>query len=184
MATRTEKGKSYKYFQPVGWKFIAFEDVEVCIAPLAEDFKHAMDCEIKGYRTVKKGEEFSLNRYETMELITRAEYNGIFTGNGFAVFGDIKRSEARVDSKGKKIPMVALKFQHSVKSVKDYYEIISEENEDGTYQVKSGFEIFAVYDKVKGTAAKHFTEEKAHQRREAKCTASREFFNRVDVNKE
>ena len=79
----------------VGYAFKALEDMKVPRANLKHGFKNLMDVEDMTEETVKAGETFNLNIFETGALISRPEFAGTFTGEGTGVYLSVKFSQNR-----------------------------------------------------------------------------------------
>lgn len=133
---RVSGGQSVPCYKPVGYKFIALEDMTVPVLPLKDggtliDVDVAQRSEIK----VKKGQEFVCNLREFGELISKPQYGGAFEGNGKRVYLGVTFSGNRTD------PYPILRTSEG--SVKETMELVANvnKNADGTdaYAVKEEY---------------------------------------------
>lgn len=94
---RKENGQDIPSFVVVGYAFKALEDMTVPRADLKSGFKNFMDVGAMSEETVKAGETFYLNVFETGALISKTIYAGSFTGEGVEVTLGAKFAQNRVE---------------------------------------------------------------------------------------
>ena len=94
---RKEEKKDIPSYVVVGYAFKALEDMEIPRANLKRKFANFMDVEPMDTETVKAGETFYLNVFETGALISQTPYAGTFSGEGTAVTLSLKHSQNRTE---------------------------------------------------------------------------------------
>lgn len=93
--TRKENNQDIPSFTVVGYAFKALEDMEIPRADIKVGFKSPMDVGAMTTETVKAGETFYLNIFETGALISKLVYAGTFSGEGVTVGINVKFSQNR-----------------------------------------------------------------------------------------
>ena len=79
---RVKNGKS----AVVGFRLYTTEEVTYTEYKLNNNFKNLLDCTKLGEKTVSANSEFIVNLREMVELISRVEYAGEFTGDGITAY--------------------------------------------------------------------------------------------------
>lgn len=92
---RKQNSEDIPSFTVVGYAFKALEDTVIPVANLKSGFKNFMDVEPMTEKTVKAGETFYLNIFETGTLISKPAYAGTFNGEGDEVFLTVKYAQNR-----------------------------------------------------------------------------------------
>lgn len=93
--SRKENNQDIPSYVVVGYAFKALEDMTVPRADLKKQFKNFMDVGQLTEETVKAGETFYLNVFETGVLISKPIYAGSFTGEGTTVTLSAKYAQNR-----------------------------------------------------------------------------------------
>ena len=93
--SRKENNQDIPSYVVVGYAFKALEDMTVPRADLKKQFKNFMDVGQLTEETVKAGETFYLNVFETGVLISKPVYAGSFTGEGTTVTLSAKYAQNR-----------------------------------------------------------------------------------------
>lgn len=140
---RVSGKQSIPCYKPVGYKFMALEDVKVPVFPIKDGYQTLIDVDVAAASevTVKKGQTFVCNLREFGELISKTQFGGSFEGNGKRVYLGVTFSGSRLE------PYPILRTAEG--SVKESMELIADvtENADGTknYTIKDEYaEKFAV----------------------------------------
>lgn len=136
---RKENNQDIPSYVVVGYAFKALEDMEVPRADIKSGFKNFMDVGAMSTETVKAGETFYLNVFETGALISKNIYAGTFSGEGTTVTLAAKYAQNREEP----LPVLNKVGKGSVKEnmilIADMIGADPDKKVKGTPQIKDEF---------------------------------------------
>ena len=136
---KTEDGSTKYAMKVVGVKLRTDIDIEVPVISVLKDKKTGIAPEDVSSRNIKAGEEFNLNMYEVMLLITRPEYSGCITRDGHTRGVYFSARTVNYYNGKEKLPTPSLSARTGTGALRDSTIAIDKKISRGAYVIKDEY---------------------------------------------